>query len=332
MSVSRWLMVGVSGAVMALGLSAGCSDKFGTCEERLDCADGGPKGGSAGDAGSSSGGSTGGNDSGSGGQATGGGSSACTETCDGTTPVCDEMSGECVGCSDDDECASDICDENSGKCLDCEDNSDCTDPEASLCDEGVCSPCAANSHCSHLDDATLCDDGACVECTVANEAPCGTKSCNPATLTCTGTDRDSRTRCQTCVADSECKTDYRCVPMEFQGTPRDGGYCLKRVATTCSRPFVAITASRVSLSGATAETFCGVDEQTTTCEAALDHLNSVECDSDDDCGEASLGDGLCKTVNGTPGQCTYRCEVPNQCPSIYSCNGPEDAFYCGGAP
>lgn len=52
------------------------------------------------------------------------------------------------------------------------------------------------------------------------------------------------------MADSEClggnkdDPDARCVPMEFNGAARDGGFCLKRVTKMCTRPFqIPLTAA-----------------------------------------------------------------------------------------
>jgi len=182
----------------------------------------------------------------------------------------------------------------------------------------------------------VCDAGQCVQCIVENESACGLNSCNPATNTCTETPRGTTDVCEACVADSECLENFRCVPMKLAGTLREGGYCLKIAMAPggCSlNPYRTATEPRVSLSGATAAPYCSVKEALATCEAVSDLTNDKGCASDTECGAEGLSDGLCRSVNFTPGLCTYACEGNNvECPTTAACAGMPDQKYCGGAP
>jgi hypothetical protein len=145
------------------------------------------------------------------------------------------------------------------------------------------------------------------------------------------------------LADSECvggdqsDPDARCVPMNFQGTPRDGGFCLQRVSKGCTNQYEVVTMV-ASLSGASSEGYCGIDETTTRCEAVLDLFHSRACadgldtscgcprDSGGNCTEPGAG-GLCETVGPNSHQCTYACDADNRCPSSLSCSGT-GTTYC----
>lgn len=77
--------------------------------------------------------------------------------CVGSTPICSETIGTCVGCLADD---------------------DCDDPTATLCDpSGACVACLADTDCPT--DSRLCDSGACVTCRVDTDCPdAATPRCN----------------------------------------------------------------------------------------------------------------------------------------------------------
>jgi hypothetical protein len=202
----------------------------------------------------------------------------------------------------------------------------------------VCTHCENNEHCAHIEGKRVCDKemGACVECTIATELDaCRGKSCNPATNTCTATNVGSLANCEPCVADSECAggdqedPDRRCVPLEYDGARRPGGFCLKRVSKTCVVPYtIGVVAE--SLSGAPAETYCGINQNSVRCEAVLDLVNSTTCGdgTDAECGCTRDGDGLC-TEAGKGGlcrdfvtlnnRCTYACGVAQHCPLGLTC-------------
>jgi len=256
-------------------------------------------------------------------------------TCTEALPYCDVLTDTCVECLNDQYCAASFgeggCKLSTHTCVECIEASDCRSPTASVCADDACEECRQDEQCTHLTATPTCDaeNGACVECTPDNESACDGHSCDPATLACTTTQLGSRSACQPCQADSECFEDYRCIPMLFDGEPRTGGYCLKRLATGCERPFAVPLEGRASLSGAAAATYCGVSEARTTCEAVLDLLtHDKPCTLAEDCGVAGLDDARCETVNLAANRCTYGCEATSECTSIHTC-GPTGAGYCG---
>jgi hypothetical protein len=342
-------------------LPLGCSSEFSNCDDTR-CQDGGSAGSSGKGGGSSGsggkGGASGGTDSGSGGTAgtqggePNGGSAGtstlpCNGACSGAKPVCKQSTDTCVECLKDGNCddATPFCDTTKNVCVACLDNEDCESPTASKCDGGQCVGCGEKADCSHIDGKVACDTSAseCVECTVGDESPCGTKSCSPVSQECTSTERGSIANCKPCLADSECAggdqpdPDYRCVPMEFKGSPRPGGFCLRRVSKTCARPYmIAINAE--SLSGAPSENYCGIDEANVRCEAVLDLEASRTCtgtQSDEQCGcprdeefnctEPGQG-GLCRDFVTADDRCTYQCGVDDDCPTGKSCLGVPTKF------
>jgi len=261
----------------------------------------------------------------------------CTKdtNCSGATPACNTATNACLQCTGNSNCTgtASLCDTGKNTCVECLSSTDCKNATASVCIAGKCEPCATNADCSHLSGTTVCksepaadagaETGACVQCTVDDETPCGSKSCNPATNACTNTDRGSVDICHSCMADSECiggdvedggTTTARCVSMTFKGAAH-GNYCLQRYSPIssvgCGRPYFLMSDSIASVSGAAAETYCGVNQSATTCEAVLDLIASAPCSTDNNCGQGS--GGLCKTVGGTPNRCTIPCIVTAEC-------------------
>jgi hypothetical protein len=90
--------------------------------------------------------------------------------------------------------------------------------------------------------------------------------------------------------------------------------------------------------------FCTLNESLTTCEAladlkagAADQCDPSATDINAECGDPSLGDGLCRKVGVLDNKCTYECENPSQCPPDSgrdTCgnanNGGNGPDYCGG--
>jgi hypothetical protein len=351
----------------ALALPA-CGDDFASCKESRTCM---PRGGTsnagatstAGEAGDAAGGTSGAGDAGApaagtsmnagaggtiqGGAAGEGGNmnAPCDSACSVPTPVCNETTDTCVECLAAADCttgAKDKCDAASNTCVECVETTDCASPRAARCDGGTCVKCESNDDCDHISGKGICDGGACVKCTIADETPCGGKSCNPATNDCTTTTVGTVGTCKPCAADSEClggnkaDADSRCVPMEFNGNLRDGGFCLRREAKTCRKPFsTLITAS--SLSGAASEAYCGIDQNNIRCEAVLDLSNDAACsdgedtscgcerDQDGNCVGTGSG-GLCRKVGAFTNRCTYGCGTAAECPGSLKCT--VDDPYC----
>jgi hypothetical protein len=149
---------------------------------------------------------------------------------------------------------------------------------------------------------------------------------------------DSST-CEPCSMDQDCEApDHRCVPMSYHGErfpDEESGFCLRIAGPAaggqmsqfdCSSPYVAVLADRESLSGAEADTYCGVREEMTTCPAVLALEASQACpeQTDDQCPEG----GLCRHILVRPNErmwrCTYACDKPRQCA------GPGDNPDCPG--
>ncbi len=279
-----------------------------------------------------------------------------TLTCAGNTYF---KNGKCVPRSPDicGECASPTpaCDVVAVMCVECTQTLDCSNESASRCntEEHTCSACQDNADCEHIEGSPYCnasthrcvpcdctddakpvcepDSGDCVECTIATEADqCGEHSCNPATFQCTGTERGTVITCGPCVADSECASTHRCIPMHFKGTPREGGYCLQLVSEgTCTRPYTSGVVAE-SLSGAGEAEYCGINQDLVTCEAAHDGVVAKGCSANTDCGAEGLDDGLCRDFGGLVGSiCTYECSVATECSNGQICpDKAPDPDYC----
>jgi hypothetical protein len=296
------------------------------------------------------------------------GAAPCDGKCTGTTPVCNATTNACVECVDKSQCAdpkpscdattntcvectgntdcpnaaAPLCDPTREQCVACLQQSDCKDATASMCNAGACMPCSVDADCSGISGKGVCNAGTCVECSPTKEAACSGKSCDPKLLSCTMTSVGTVDSCQPCVADSECiggnqaDPDARCVPMMFMGVARPGGFCLRRFAKTCSAPYFKTPTDLASLSGAAAEAYCGIDQDSTRCEAVLDLVNSAACPDGKDtscgCSRGSSGactsdgaGGLCKTVLGSANICTIPCAVAAQCKAPLTCGG---VSYC----
>jgi hypothetical protein len=273
---------------------------------------------------------------------------------------CMMVTGQCVGCLGASHCAgrpsASFCEPVTNTCTACRDgvDADCANvPGLNVCQGGSCVQCAgvrrdacgeaaaacgasfscegckADADCQRF--RKVCDEatGSCVACTADSEAAqCGGKSCNPATHACTQTDRASVDLCSRCVADSECKPDHRCIPMNFRGASR-GGYCMKRVTSGCSPPFGAASIKRASLSGAAAEDYCGISEGSTSCEAVLALLLDRVC-ADGQASQCGAEGAVCGNVNSvTPPRCSYACETSIDCPTNTPCPLSGTDKFCG---
>ena len=206
-------------------------------------------------------------------------------------------------------------------CIECQSDSDCGDRDRSRCYEGQCQACVLSEDCAHHDEAPVCDrdTGTCIQCTVEESGACDGNSCDPATNECTDTQLRSLSVCDRCVADEECRTSQRCVPMFFAGQARPDGYCLYREEVRdCQQPY-PMHVDRVSLSGYPETRYCSVREEKLTCEALDDYTD--RCDEDHECGAANLDDGLCMSISEgtTQTRCTHACTTSNDCHITGSC-------------
>ena len=237
---------------------------------------------------------------------------ACLEdaNCSGDTPVCDTDVQACVGCLESTDCSGDtpVCDTGAQTCVGCLEDADCPTAQNARCDQATlsCAPCTQASECTEAGQ-NQCVSGACVECTQATQdQDCATTACLPDN-SCGQVERQTRTTCQSCAADDECIADHRCVPLRFQGNEY-GSYCLKIASTGCVVPY-SVPISRESVSGVSAEDYCGINETLTTCPAVLDYRNSESCSGDDECGADNLQDGQCETLL-VGDRCTIPCTAP----------------------
>jgi hypothetical protein len=170
--------------------------------------------------------------------------------------------------------------------------------------------------------------GECVECLATEDAACAGRTCTRENV-CSEYDND-RITCQACDTDANCvDADHLCVPMDWMGMPQ-GGYCLRKYLTGCTRPFSASITGRTSLSGVASFTYCGIDETLSTCDAFRALMEALPCPGGAGCPTG----GLCRTVGGVSGQCTYQCGSALGCPLaglVATCgNGGAGVTYCGG--
>lgn len=252
----------------------------------------------------------------------------CGGSCPGSAPHC-VVTGPtetCVECRSSTDCSGSrrVCDLAHHTCVACMDATTCNDRAHAVCDAAseTCVACSTNADCAHL-GYPICSGGVCVRCTIRDESACSGHSCDPATGECTGTPVRSLGECDACVADSECNPPALCIPMNFQGAPRSGGYCLTPSAAGCGA-CGTITDARVSLSGQPAATYCGVPEDFATCESLRDQHDMLSCTMDSDCGAPGLDDGRCTSGH----VCFSGCSMTCQCPGGFGYTCRADHF-CG---
>lgn len=251
--------------------------------------------------------------------------------------VCDDTTGECVGCLGPGDCGPDtpVCDtEGSRTCVGCLADADCSDPAASRCDttENVCVPCAGHSDCDHLDGLGICDDSSdpaeCVECTGIEFGVCGGTVCDSLARTCSEHVPDSAGPCEPCVSDAHCQTGQVCVETTFDdGTGTEvevGAFCLWREEFDVGggpegnclnvQPYVR-SSEETSIDGTTA-TVCS--PAYTTCRALEDFREPCDGADDESCGVDDLGDGECVDTGGGVFRCNVPCESGDDCPEPLS--------------
>lgn len=191
----------------------------------------------------------------------------------------------------------------------------------------TCVGCLVSTDCSGATPVCNTAGNTCVECLPASEAAdCGMKSCDPATNTCTATDRASLDTCEACVSDSECSdVNERCVATNFMGVA-NGAYCLRLSSATCAEPYSTLV-SAVSLSGEPMMSYCAFIQSSTSCDAIRALLENRQCPGATDA-ECNADGSLCRMVGAFSNRCTYSCASSADCPqggSAQSCGGG----YCG---
>jgi hypothetical protein len=234
--------------------------------------------------------------------------------------------GPCGACSD----PTPLCDESTNTCVACLASTDCSDPSASKCDAGSCVPCEDSRECTHIEGAGVCDAGACVECTAENRSACGTFVCDGSSNTCTTRPEHSKDNCGDCVADAECMAGRVCVVMTLDST-NVGQFCQWQQAArppgpdgVCNnvRPYAGV--EPVTTIDDASTTICTLD--LTTCAAVDDYSAETPCSGDDECGDPTVDDGLCRfNAGAAEDTCTIPCIGNSDCPPGANC---EAGFYC----
>jgi Cys-rich repeat protein len=92
--------------------------------------------------------------------------------CTDPTPLCDPMTGNCVGCLSSDDCASsgerNLCNTTLGRCVECINDNYCAVGEYCGWQVGLCGvQCTADADCPSDEphcDGNIGDIGICVEC------------------------------------------------------------------------------------------------------------------------------------------------------------------------
>ncbi|MEM7446843.1 MAG: hypothetical protein AAF355_01220 [Myxococcota bacterium] len=265
---------------------------------------------------------------------------------DPATPVCyGPGSGEdglgagapsvlmCVGCRASEDCGplAPECNTDTRSC-ECSASGQCTLAEAARCEmpsgsePRMCVGCLEDADCGSVMGRPLClDGGVCVECSTDADCPRdvgGTFVCNPDTYVCTNVESGGTELCQPCAFDTECVNGGLCTEMPYgMEEPPDmaGAFCLPVASQsgTCSGqapPYQTL----LTVGG---ETLCSINHELTTCEAVT--VGFRTCEIDDDCPTG----GVCfDATTSSNGQCSYRCDKPEDCASSESCQtDPSDS-------
>ncbi len=152
---------------------------------------------------------------------------------------------------------------------------------------------------------------------------------------------DRQTQCNSAV------NDFKCIPLDFPTGTAHGHYCLRSFPPACDQPFAVTVANRVSISGALSDSYCAVNEDLTTCEAARAFNDNWHCTGTPGMCSELLGGteiavpgAICADLGGgaQTSRCTYECSAADQClltAPRNTCddnNGTAPADYCGGIP
>jgi hypothetical protein len=247
---------------------------------------------------------------------------------DPSRPFC--QAGVCTGCQSADAgtCPSPrgICDSTSGACVECTTAAQCTKPEAPLCTNHQCAPCAGNNAaCATRDPAhpVCAASGRCAECTANDQCKTAGKTfcvmeacvgCQAAGPTaCTGTTpvcNATSGACVECLADTDCKTPTapfcagnKCVPC---GMATAGKCAMTNPLVPACGPTGACVECNTSAD-------CAFDPNRPICNTA--DLTCRGCTADTECVAKSGADpGVCLDNRG--GRCATTEET------IYVANAP----------
>jgi hypothetical protein len=294
---------------------------------------------------------------------------AHTDCSDASRPEC-SADHVCVPCTGQPACvergARSECDmrdgsATSGQCVECLEHGHCTTAAAPQCHSasGSCVACTANDACAGRMDGEIAIEqcntragkatsGQCVQCV-------GDSATEPAATTCVGTfsyacDQDlgrCTTRrvgttdiCTSCVADSECEQEAKCVTLTL-GAQTFGNYCLHDKAeqsNACGDTSSSMRPYNRSVGGTSIDgfegTFCF---PSTSCEAILDATSGTfttgkVCTSDTMCGRGtpSVDGAVCTNFGGVDDRCSYTCDASHDCPNGTYNSCPESAGlrYC----
>ncbi len=251
-------------------------------------------------------------------------------SCSGATPVCDSLSGRCVGCTADSHCASPtrpICDKTNNTCAACTASGQCAnlgDPFRAVCaSTGACVECTGNPDCPGTTPACDTATNKCVQC-LSNAQCSGTAPICSAGQTCTGCSATNpcsgladpnRVACATSGACVQCTSNANCSG----STP---------VCDTTSNKCVQCVA-HADCSGTTP--ICSASKTCTACTAGssctvLGDPNRAVCASSGACvqctgnAQCSGSTPVCSTTSNACVQCTTNANCSGASPICDSAN------------
>lgn len=270
---------------------------------------------------------------------------------------------ECVACLSETDCSGGTPACVSGACVECESDAQCATAEASRCDTETheCVGCNAMGGCAHVEGTPACDvnAGRCVECTREEQSACDdgelgfdyacvTIPEHPGYHTCSDKQRGNSAQCTECVSDLQCLPGLKCVPETFGVASGDAGtaqltgesYCMALEAELgdgkeCgdNRPFIG--SFDASSEGGAVGRYCKTRHA--TCGAYLTHGNGPDvipagepgaggatCFDHESCGTSGLNDGYCVRFTSNANRCTYECAAADDCPTDTTCNKTEN--------
>lgn len=245
------------------------------------------------------------------------------EGCPALQPHCDEMTGLCVACLEDEDCSGDgEC--RNGSCSECVTSMDCMMPEAPVCSatgptSGQCVPCESRSDCDgirvsgvNLEACEIREDSpnACVACDGGDVTECGGNVCDVRAKECTDLRVNTARTCEPCVASSECLDGGVCAREVFAGAPT-GFYCFPPAFSGCVVPRIYDIDSWESVEGADMDV---CHPASTTCQGLRDETE--RCKDSSTCGLPDVNDAVC--VEATD-RCTYLCGGDADCQGDQVC-------------